>query len=80
MNVEKHQYLDLLEEKGATTKCPYCSSNEWHMLIDDPVDLTNQQLSIFKISKLKNDSAIPVYVMACAGCGNVRVNAAEGFR
>lgn len=47
--VEKHQFIDGLVERESTLPCVYCGNEKWALLIDEPIDLSNQQLLNFAL-------------------------------
>ncbi|QDE40691.1 hypothetical protein FIV34_16495 [Luteibacter pinisoli] len=73
MQVEKHMFLDWLAERGSSLACPYCSNDEWNLIIHDPVDLADQRLIDFTM--LSKTLAFPVVAMSCTRCSTVRTHA-----
>jgi len=76
MRIEKHDFLDHLESRGAGMACPFCSASAWEMLIEEPVELTDQRAMEFAITRWPSGMSIPLLVFTCAGCGFVRLQSA----
>lgn len=82
MLIEKHQFIDGLAGKGSSLDCPFCRNSYWKLLIDEPVDMTNQQLLNFTLvapNRLGELAQTSVVSMVCKQCGFLRQHSLSGF-
>lgn len=77
MRLEKHKFLDHLEEKGSNLACPCCSCKSWDMLIEDPVNLQDQRIMEFSLRRLAGGLAVAIAVMVCSNCGFLRMHSVD---
>lgn len=77
MRLEKHTFLDHLEAKGSSVACPCCSHEVWDILIEDPVDLSDQRIMEFSLLRLRGGVQVAVVAMICGNCGFVRMHSVE---
>ncbi|MBK0026993.1 hypothetical protein IAE57_12530 [Stenotrophomonas sp. S48] len=82
MLVEKHQFIDGLEDKGASLACPFCGNKQWNLLIDEPIDMANQQLLNFTLvapNRRDGVTQTSVVAMICKCCGFLRQHSLSVF-
>jgi len=72
MRIEKHDFINHLESTGAGMACPFCSETSWDMMIEDPVELTDQRAMEFAITRWPTGVSVAVILLLCSGCGFVR--------
>lgn len=80
--VEKHQFIDGLAERGSVLPCVYCGNEKWALLIDEPIDLSNQQLLNFALvapNRKGGVSKTSVVSMICKKCGLLRQHSLSVF-
>ena len=82
MEVEKHEFVRFLEDRGALGSCVACRRGDWRLLTREMLDLNRQILKEFSLVAFEvptGASKVGVYVLVCGGCGLVRLHAVDGF-